>query len=899
MTKRSADTERPLTISPVPPDVAQVMESPLLRTKLHIPRLGSTLLPRPRLTDRLALQPNGYLTLVTAPAGYGKTTLVVDWVRQHGQPVAWLTLDEQDNDPIIFWRYLMAALRGVDNRLGMRSQTALNAPGPQAAETAIVLLINDIVAHIAPETPLTLVLDDFHWIHSAAIFQNLNFLVQHQPPQLHLILLTRADPPLSLARLRVEGRLLELRAADLRLTAAEIDSLLNDVLALNVTAETIGRLADETEGWIAGLQLVALTMRRGGAPDSLHASAGARRHIFAYLMEEVLRRQPEEVRSFLQQTAVLRQLCGPLCAAVTGDDQAEHLLHQLAADELFVTPLDDQGQWYRYHPLFAEMLRAGLDEVAQRECHRRAARWYAGQQLLQDAMRNAQSAQDFDFMAQLLTETYKHFLAHGLLVSLKKWLTALPAEYLTPRLRLACAWCRVYESNEAELQEIVAEIESRLPEMDDAFQGEIMAVQAVYASLYGRLDKAIELATLAIPLIDPQDQISLAAAYQALGNAYRYQGELDAAVAAYSMAMQKFEEMGAVFMSQLPLYRMAHVRIMQGRLREALRTYQLAQSRAQAAGHEPLIAIGELFGHLSSLYREWNELEQAESYAQQEVELARAGQMFWPLVDGYLKLASVQAARGAVNEAREAMALANEAGLHLKSRQVTARIALHQARHELEWGNLPAAASWGDEYRRGREAGQEPFTPLMDLSAEVLLARIRLVQGNTEEAHELLQDVQRQAEATGRVRLVVEASILLALAQSKLKRTGAAQKTIIRALSLAQPEGYMRVFIENEPALATLLAQVRHLFPDYVAKLLNAMTVEAGRPGEPPLDALTDREREILSLIAHGQSNQQIADTLFITVGTVKGHINHILSKLDVQSRTHALARARELGLLE
>lgn len=886
------------------PGSIPALESPLLHTKLRIPSPTSTLLSRPRLTRQLNLQPNGYLTLLSAPAGFGKTTLVTDWVRQQNNPVAWLTLDEQDNDPILFWRYLIAALQTVDGRLGQQAQATLTTITRVSLETAVTLLINDMINYITPDTILTLVLDDFHWIRSATIHQSLNYLLQHQPPQLHLLLLTRADPSLSLARLRVEGRLAELRAADLRLTPEEMAAFFNEVMALNLNDEDLRLLAEQTEGWVAGLQLAALSLRQRGTAEAarlLQTSAGVRQHVFAYLIEEVLQRQSDEMRQFLQQTAVLRQFCGSLCTAVTGQANAPHLLRQLLTDNLFITPLDDEGQWYRYHPLFAEMLRANLDEATQRECQRRAANWYADRQLIHDAMRNAQAAQDFDLMARLLTQSYKTCLAHGLLVSLQKWLAALPEEHQSPRLRMAAAWCRVYESNEEELQKIVAVIATALPEVDKPFQGEILAVRAVYASLYGQLDDAIQWATEALTMIDPQDFLSLAAAYQALGNAHRYQGTLDPALKAYSQSRQQFENMGNAFMGQLPLYRIASIQILQGRLHQAWQTYESVRQRAQDAGYEPLITTGEVFGHLSDLYLEWNDLEQARSYAQQEIELAQSGHMLLALVDGYLKLAAVASAQGNAAEAREVLSLAAETAVQLQSTPVSSQVAMHQARHELLWGNHVAAVAWADAYDRRRADGTCVLTPLLAQSADLLLVRIWLAQGRTQAALDLLQEISRQFEAAGRIRLEAEASVLQAIAWATQKQATPAYKALIHALTLAEPEGYIRLFVENGPILTPLLNQVRHLFPDYAAQLLAVLPAGSTNGSATPLllDPLTERELEILKLIAQGQSNRQIASTLFISVGTVKGHVNHILGKLDVKNRTQALIRTQELNLLD
>ncbi|MCA9972290.1 MAG: AAA family ATPase [Anaerolineales bacterium] len=895
-----SDSERP-SASPVSlPDAAPAAESPLLHTKLRIPGAPPALLTRPRLNSQLHQRPNGRLTLLSAPAGFGKTTVVMDWARRQDSPVAWLTLDEQDNDPALFWRYLIAALQVVDGRIGQSAHATLSAIAWAPLETAVTLLINDIVSYTDPAGTLILVLDDFHWIQTAAIHQSLNYLLQHQPPQLHLLLLTRADPPLSLARLRVTGRLVELRAADLRLTAAEIAAFFTQVVPLHLSDADLQLLGRQTEGWAAGLQLAALSLRQRDAADVarlVQSFAGIRQHIFAYLMEEVLQHQPEAVRRFLQQTAVLRRFCGPLCIAVTEQPDAARVLRHLAANNLFITPLDDEGTWYRYHPLFAEMLRSHLDEAAQRACHRRAAVWYAGQQMLQDAMRNAQAAQDYALMADLLTRHYKALLAQALLVSLQKWLAVLPAEYRSPRLRLAAAWCRVYEGNEPHLQQTLAHITAHVPRVDPPLQGEILAVKAIYASLYGQPDEAIRWAAEAISLIAEDDHLSLAAAHQALGNAYRYQGELDAALGAYAQARQQFDAMGNPFMGHLPLYRMASIQIMQGRLHQAWQTYEAVRQHAQAAGQEPLILTGEVFGYLSDLHLEWNELPQAAACARQEIDLAKAGHTLLALADGYLKLAAVLAAQGNAPAARDALRLARDTAVELRSPSVTAQVAVQQARLELAWDNLPAAAAWAAAYAGRRGTPACTLTPLLAQAADLLLARIWLAQDQAGAALDLLQETMRAVEASGRIRLVVEAQVLQALAWMRQEQAPAAHKALRSALHLAKPEGYVRLFIENGPALAPLLVQARPHFPEYVSRLLAAMPGPAAA-AVGLLDPLTEREQDILNLIAKGHANRQIAEALFISVGTVKGHVNHIFSKLDVRSRTQALVRARELNLL-
>ena len=899
MLQGPASENQTIQTTSIPATVAG--DRPLLHTKLHIPGCTPSLLSRLRLTSQLHSRPDRSLTLLTAPAGFGKTTLVAEWFHEQTLPAAWLTLDEQDNDPVLFWRYLIAALQGIDNCLGQQAQAVLATFPRYSLEAVVTFLINDIINRPSGDEALTLILDDFHWIHNAVIHQSFNYLLQHQPPQLHIVLLTRADPPLSLARLRVEGRLVELRSADLRMTQEEVSTFFSEVMALALPAEDLQLLMEQTEGWAAGLQLAALSLRQrksAAVKQQTQPFAAIRQHIFAYMMEEVLLLQADDVRQFLQQTAVLRQFCAPLCAAVTGNNEAAKILRQLIADNLFITTLDDDGVWYHYHPLFAEFLRSNLDEATVRACHRRAADWYADQGMIQDAMRNALAAEDYDLMASLLTRTYKTFLATGLLASLQTWLSNIPPDYQSPRLRLASAWCRVYEIGHSEVEEIIAGILGHLSDSELPFRGEILAVRAIYASLYGNLDQSIVWANEALTLIDAQDYLSLAAAYQALGNAYRNQGKLDAAIDAYSQGHRHFMSLGNVIMAQLPLYRIASIQVMQGRLRHAWQTYEALRENAQAAGYEPLIWTSEVFGYLSDLFLEWHDLEKAFAYAQQEIELAKLGHTLLGLVDGYLKLAAVNTAQENEDAARKALDLAVETAVPLRSPPIHAKIAMHQASLELSWGNLAAADAWAADTIESRRQNKTVLSPLESQSADLLLARIRLAQRRFELTLKLLEHIMPTFEKCGHVRRLTEVFVLRSLVYAAQGQESRARESLIQALELAEPEGYIGVFVENGAALIPLLEQVRHNFPEYVTRLLSTFSACAN-PVTPLLDSLTEREQEIMELIALGYTNRQIADDLFISVGTVKGHVNHIFSKLDVSNRTQALLRARELNLID
>jgi LuxR family transcriptional regulator, maltose regulon positive regulatory protein len=888
----------------------------LLHTKLYVPSAPGKLLSRPRLLRQLQTAVSGKLTLVSAPAGFGKTTLVADWWTHLGHQaegrqdeqsrpdLAWLSLDAQDNEPTRFLRYLIAALQTIAD-VGQTAVSLLNSLPPTPPERLLTILINDLEDR--PDK-LVLVLDDYHLITSPAVHALLLFLLQHMPPSLHLLLCSRSDPPLALSRWRVRGELTEIRAADLRFTPEETAVFLQQLLDNPLTATDLELLVRRTEGWIAGLQLAALSLQNLDAPAAsrfIREFGGANRHVFAYLIEEVLQQQPEPVQQFLRQTAVLERLNPSLCTAVTGLAETRQRLIQLADNNLFLVPLDDQGHWFRYHPLFAESLRAALPDDERRMLHRRAADWYARHNLTHKAIYHLVQGEDDERVVAIISRNYRALLQQGKLVTVQQWLELLPPDLVQqhPHLLLACAWSQIYSSNEQECHQLLLAITAQLPGLEtaayDAIRGEMLAVQAVYASLYGQPDEAIRLANQALPLVPGEDHFVRAAVAQALGNAYRWQGQLTAATAAYEQAHFQFEHLGSVFIAEVPLYRLAQVQIMQGRLRQAQQTVEMAQQRAADAGRESLIAVSELFSHLSDLYREWNKLDDALYYAQQEIELAGQGHLQLPLVTGYLALASVQAAQGEPAAARAALSQAAAQAQHCQSPILMAQVAMQQAAFELSQKNLAPALSWAEQYAARQIQQPKDLPPALRQAANLLLARIRLAQGDLAAAEGLLVDVQTRAQQDGRMRLEIEALILRALLSQMQEQDEAAIMLLQQALTLAEPEGYIRIFVDQGTPLAGLLAQISPP-STYVNRLLAQMSSDHLPPGTafPLYDPLTPREQEILRLVASGDTNQQIADRLFLTVGTVKGHLNHIFSKLDVQNRTQAIARARTLGLL-
>jgi LuxR family maltose regulon positive regulatory protein len=850
--------------------------NPLLATKLHLPRPRAQLVPRSHLVERLQQGVAGALTLVSAPAGYGKTTLLAQWRASTRTPVAWLSLEPEDNEPTRFLMYLIAALQTLDPHLGAPAEALLRPPQPAEPETVLTVLANDLMR--GPGEDFALVLDDYHVVEAPPIHRALKYLVEHLPPQMHLIIATRADPPLPLARLRARGQLTELRASELRFGAAESGTFLEEVMGLHLSQEDVATLQARTEGWIAGLQLAALSLQgRANASDVLSAFTGSHRFVLDYLSEEVLSRQPASVQTFLLQTSVLSRLSGSLCDAVTGLEESQEMLEALERANLFVAALDDERQWYRYHHLFADLLRSRLRQTVPAlipELHRRASLWYEQHDLVIDAVHHARLTPDPERTMRLIEE-HTHTLAlHGQAHTVLSWLASLPDGLVRthPRLCFSQALLLMFSGQLGEALLCLQEAEqsvSHLTPADEAqaFLNQVATVQAYILFHQGDLAGSVALAQqaadqLAERPVQVQEATRVIAAHRLLvsGDVRRVEEQRMARLASPleassdALAMEVFVHLTSILLQ-------ARLLRLQGRLRQAAATYeQLAQLQGEHEG-VPLHP-GYCFG-LGELCYEWNDLDAAERLLEQGREvlggpLTLAGDA---IAQGYATLARLQQARNnnssalAIVEAIAQLALARQfapAPLDF-ARAVRAQL-------ELMGGNLAAAVRWADA---------------SGLSAE---EKARL--GST-----------------------LEILLLQALAFSARGKEAAALAVLERALTLAEPEGYIRLFVdEGEPIVALLRqAYTRGIAPDYVATLLSA----AGAPKLPALsptgsllEPLTERELEVLRLLVAGLSNHAIAQELVITVGTVKSHVNHIYGKLGVQSRSQAIARAHTLHLL-
>ena len=896
----------------------------LLATKLHIPYPRPHLVLRSHLVEQLQQGMGRALTLVSAPAGFGKTTLLAQWLAESGTPAAWVSLGPEDNDPTSFLSYVIAALQTLDAQLGTTALALLRTPQPPLPETVLAVLTNDLAGR---EGDFTLVLDDYHVIADERIQRGITFLLEHLPSQMHLILASRADPPLPLARLRAQGQLCEVRTGDLRFEAAEVNTFLHGVMGLNLPPESIAILERRTEGWIAGLQLAALSLRgRADMSRFLAAFSGSHRYVLDYLSEEVLAHQPAEVQQFLLHTCLLERLSGPLCDAVTGQEGSQAMLEALERANLFVVPLDDERGWYRYHHLFAEVLR---NHLQQREptlppvLHRRASVWYEQHELPSEAVQHALAVPDVERAARLIEPIAFSVVFRGQISTVLGWMTALP-ETLVRARPLLCVQQASYlmftnqlQAAEARLEEAEREIREEMSaEQVQLIRGYILTMRSGIANLAGETMQGVTLARQALELLPEREVIPRMGALVTAAHAYLASGDVtpdsEREVTAADVLIRSTGNLLAVERSSTLLGRLY---VLQGRLQLAANAYK--QVPQALPGSEALqISFGSLFYHfaMGDLLREWNDLEAAERHLMGGMALINEPLTLEPFVAllGYTALARLLQARG---DSRAALAtldvLAQVAERRHFAPHLMTKGASMRARLELAQGNVAAAIRWADASGLSFEDDGLPYPREGEYLA---LARVRIEQARDDPRISLLQDVLHlldrllwEAEAKARIGSVLEILVLRALTYQAQGNRTAALSTLERALLLAEPEGYMRLFVdEGTPMLALLrLAQARGMVPSYVATLLSAFGEKTG--ANPALhegrssslvEPFTEREREVLRLLLEGASNREIARHLVISVHTVKKHVYNICGKLNVQSRAQAIVRARTLNLL-
>ena len=882
----------------------------ILSTKLFIPSTRLELVSRPRLIERLnhGLRGTSGVTLISAPAGFGKTTLVSEWVTGSGRPAAWLSLDEGDNDPSRFLAYLVTALQSIAAHIGQGVLTVLQVPQPPPIDSVLTTLLNEITT--LPDH-FILVLDDYHVIESKTVDQALTFLLEHQPPQMHIVITTREDPDLPLARLRARGQLTELRAADLRFTLSEAAEFLNQVMGLKLSVENITALEARTEGWIAGLQLASLSIQ--GYEDTagfIESFTGSHHFVMDYLVEEVLHQQPPSIQTFLLRTSILDRLCGSLCEAVLLDASqsvsGQETLEYLERSNLFIIPLDNQRRWYRYHHLFADLLRQRLPqslasstgdaESRLNELHIRASQWYEDNGLELEAFHHAAAANDIERAERLIEGKGIPLHLRGAVTLILGWLDSLPRSVLDARPSL---WWRhasllLISGQTTGVEEKLRAAEAALQgtEVDDEISnliGKIAAARATLALTRYDVETMLTQSRRALEFLHPNNLTTRANANWTLGVAYMFQGDRAAAGQAYREAISLSRAAGATFTSILATIGLGNVQEANNELHQAAETYQRI---LQLAGDQPLQIIGEVHLGLANILYEWNDLGGAEQHGQQSIQLERQYEKW---IDRYIIcevfLARLKLAQGDVAGAATMLAQASQSAHQQNFVYRFPEIASAQVLTLLHQGNVAAAAQLTQTYE-----------------LPISQARVHLAQGDTSSALDILQHFRQQAEEKSWTDERLKVLVLQAIAYHAHGENNKALQHLGEALRLAEPHGFIRTFVDEGQPMAHLLSEAaqRGIMPDYVSKLLAAFEAEKQKDvnqsnlsaAQPLIEPLSSRELEVLRLIAEGLSNDEIGKRLFLALDTVKGHNRRIYDKLQVQRRTEAVARARELGLL-
>ena len=918
------------------------MTLPLLQTKLYVRSARAQHVSRPALLEQLdeGLDHGHRLTLISAPAGFGKTTLLSEWVaalgdRRASPPrVAWLSLDDSDNDPARFSAYLVAALQTGDGGAGETLPGVLHAPQSVSMEQFLAELINRISAVSAS---FVLVLDDYHLISAQPVHDAITRLLDHLPANLHLVIATRADPPLPIARLRARGQLTEIRMPELRFTSDEAAEFLNRVMGLELAAGEVAALEGRTEGWIAGLQMAAVALRatrsaRGDAVRFVRDFTGSNRFILEYLIEEVLQRQPEHVQAFLLRTSILERLCGPLCAAVAADTDGRGIedsgqangpaldrepwavLEYLERANLFVVPLDDRREWYRYHRLFADLLRSRLERIHPHlvpVLHRRASTWYEQRGFVTEAIDHALSAGDLERAAGLIEQNAEATLMRGQAATFLRWVDRLPDGLVRerPSLCVLHAWMLLMAGQP------LATVESRLRDADSGGElvtGRVTGLRALMAAFRGEVFHAAELSRRALDELPDHEQFTRTYVAWILRVCQLVSGVGVVDGQTFDDVFRMSQRAGNVMLSVMVICQRAELLMRQGQLHEAAASYRKALALATDARGRRLPIAGQALVGLGELLREWGDLDAAASHLLEGIALTEQWSDVGPF-EAYIALARVRRAQGDVEGAWRALQTAQELAVSFDVTELDdLTVAMFQALFKVRQGELDPAQRWAED----RGLHQYIHAPLQEKAGDsydlrlrkyelLVLARLLMAQGRPSEARALLQPLVPVAERRRRPGMLIEIHALQALASQALGDLDQAMAALERALALAEAEGYVRVFADEGAPMAALLREAakRGITVAHVRSVQSALGAgEEAAPSAAEAAALPEplsaRELEVLRLLGTHLSSTEMAEKLFISANTVRFHIKNIYGKLGVHRRLDAVQRARELGLL-
>ncbi|MCU0487605.1 MAG: LuxR C-terminal-related transcriptional regulator [Anaerolineales bacterium] len=899
------------------------MKTIILATKLHQPIPPTRGIHRQRLVDRLnqGLQASRPLTLVSAPAGFGKSTCISEWIDQLDLPAAWLSLDTADDDPARFLAYFVAALQKLDNTLGCELNSILETGQDLPPESIGTILLDDI---LRLDRRYLLVLDDLQNIQEQSILEILEMLITNLPPQLHLVFITREDPLIPLARLRANNQMTEIRAEDLRFTSSESQAFFMQTMGLTLADDDLRILENRIEGWVAGLQLVGLSISGRENPSVFIANlSGTQRHILSYLTEEVLNHQSTELQNFLVETSILDKVCGELCDAITGRTDSGSLLDRMFSANLFLIPLDGEQHWYRYHHLFKDLLRSQQSRISKErifQLRREASRWFDRVGMAAEAIEQALAGEDFGQAVNLLEQHAMSFAMQGYVKTVEGWMQTIPSALLSqsPRAYLAFASVYLMRGNYAEVAKNLNRAEAAIfqahPEGEWAvsetadLQSEWYAIQANLLNVQGRPTESLAAAAKSLELARPEQYHTLAIAYLGMGGAYRLTGDYPRLVDAYQKAIQNSRAAGNLLAEMLSSTALALMAIQYGQLHFAHQIGLEAVDRYERSHKLPPPVSGSVYGVLGLVEYEWNQLGIARKYFAQAFQLNSFGGHNAGIVFAKVLLARLAQAEGNLVEATR---LVNEAVnlLHLGvPAWLRPEVVAQQVRIYLAQNNPVSAEAILKQFPGSfLEPGKYPSELIFIAHLRIVLHRVH--SGSSLEEHQVLLQLadRRVAEAIHHRRLGIALELILVVI--KIYATAGDKETALeglgQALQMAEAEGYVRTFVDAGPEIAGLLkiAQRRNLYPETVRQLLAAFPTAKSSPAafvEQPglVEPLSERELGVLRLMSEGLTNPEIAARLFISVSTVKTHLIHIFGKLNVRNRAEAVLKAKNLGIL-
>jgi LuxR family maltose regulon positive regulatory protein len=897
------------------------MKNAIIATKLFIPPLRSGLVSRQRLIERLNAGMECKLTLISAPAGFGKTTLLSEWVAQIRCPVAWVSLDNGDNNLSYFLTHLLTALQRINVCVSKSVHSILQFTEIPHFGTLSTWLINEIAE--TPET-FTLVLDDYHEIIDRQIHELISLILDGQPLQMHIIISSRADPPWSLAQLRGRREVSEIRADDLRFTIEETATLLSNIMGFHLAPEDIATLERRTEGWITGLQMAALSMRgREDVSSFIKTFSGTHRFILDYLVDEVIDQQHSDVQEFLLRTSILERMSAPLCNAVTGNDNSQTTLTQLEQNNLFLIPLDDERRWFRYHHLFTDLLRVRLGQTQSEQIsilHRRASEWYERNELIAEAVSHAWEANEFERVVNLLAGNALAMIYQGELRTLIPWLEALSHKALCsqPWLNIARAWTLSYAGKFDAIESLLKKTETTFVRLDGLVEepllsevefqsliGHIATIRAYTAAIRGENSYAVEQAYEALQNLPAGNSMVRGYIMTLLGAALRSSGDLIAADKATSDAIAISQAAGDCSLAAIVLCDLAALQYTKGQLHEAAATcqevQQISAQYARQSGRS-LPVMGYAHMRLSAVLREWNNLENASRYAKEGLELCMQWGQADFLVYSYIELAKILLATGDMDDAFDAIQMGKRV---VKAISPWPRFYLEveQVQLWLALGNILDVSSWVQD----SGLSSEDKLSFQYLFRYINLARVFIALRRFNEAAKLVERLLEVVEVTGATGYVIEILTLQAITLQAQGEIDRALNSLARALALAEPEGYVRTFIDEGIPMGVLLRQaISHgIAVRYAGKLLAVLEKETSGKSvcrmlsvKSIAEPLSERELQVLRLLNTYLSSKEIAAELFISVNTIRSHIKNIYSKLNVHSRKDAVTRAREIELL-